>query len=99
MKLYWPMAKCVDGEGLHTYDNYLNLEDCKKTFRCWENGYHYNIASMYVVISDTDDPDYHVVVHVERDYKFYTEGAGADDNGANSHIALCRDTHLNGSDI
>ena len=73
MKLYWPMAICDDGYTAHTYDSCLTLDECKKVFKCWEEGYNYRLRELWVEVADPMDDGYCKRINVKKDYIFEEE--------------------------
>ena len=70
MKLYSPMAKDSEGYDHWTYDSYLSLDECKKVFKCWEDGYGWKLPCMWVEVTDTDKPGERERIEVRKDYIF-----------------------------
>lgn len=70
MKLYWPMAIDTNGEKHWTYNGCQKVEDCRATFKCWEDDYHYILEKMWIDVTDSDNKDYEEKILVERTYIF-----------------------------
>ena len=66
MKQYWPNAiVCNEYEkpfSLHTTDSCLDLQECAKIFKCWQDDYQYKLLSTWIDVVD-DDGSRNIINH------------------------------------
>ena len=54
MKEFWPMARCLDGQILYTYEACLSVEECLEVFKVWEKSYNYILDEMWINVEEGD---------------------------------------------
>ena len=67
MKLYWPRIKYKNDKGAieeqWTYDSALNIKECNKTFKVWQD--IYLIKEAWIEVTDTEDSTFKERIEVK----------------------------------